>query len=483
MDKQTILFDKLIAGAKEASKNSHDKAKKGTQIVMVIIIVIVILGAIGALIGAWWPGYVKSKRAKFPEERCSDTITMKFPNLFGPPGMTYAKNKQFCESAAMNETHKKNIMPIQSQIDKQNATMLQTVSFIKDTKKMLFHIRNGIEKEARDVQQKLYNTYKRLAYVFKVFARLFYRVFTVFKDLFTVLKYAVWTMMSIWNGPIGGFVRFFCFGEETLVAIRRHNKKMIVKVNEVKKGDMIGDNEVLGVCELKRERDNTMYLYGGVIVSGLHLVEDNGEWVRVHNHPDAMRVKYEREKIYNFITDKSKMDINNNIYCDYLGDNKFETYEKLVSSIVTNPFKGGEFYDVDMSRYEKQSLNLYPAFTQDSKIKTNRGVVTAKDLRLGDKINGKNIIGLVNYNLIGKTFITQYNDNEKNGMLVGIHIYSKNGEYLIPKQEERWILGKLECIGVMVEGGLIEMGNWSIVDFDIVDDKGRMKVEDDLFGI
>lgn len=486
MDKNNILFKQLIAGAKEVSEKSNQKGKKGTQIIIVIVIVIVIIGAVAALIGAWWPGYVKKKRAAFPDDRCTDTTTMKFPNLFGPPGMTYAKNKQFCESAAMNETHKKNILPIQNQLDKHNATMMQTVSFIKDTKKMIYHIRNGVEQEARDVQQKIYNTYKRLAYVFKIFARLFYRVFTVFKDLFMTLKYAVWTLMSIWRGPIGGFIRFFhCFGEETLVNVVRGNKRMLVKINEVKKGDVIeGRDVVLGICEFANEEEDNIYMYKGIMVVGSHLVEKDGTMIRVYHHPEALRVKYNRKKIYNFITETGKMKFSGETFCDYLGDNSFETYEKIVQGILPGElFKDRKFYDVDLSRYDNSAINLYPGFTHDSKIKTNNGVKSVCNLKIGDKINGKKINGIINYSITGKTFITNYANKDINGMLVGIQIYYKNNNYSTINQEERWILGKLECIGITVEGGRVDMGEFTVTDFDILDDASRNKVEDVMFGI
>ena len=218
----------LQEGAKKLSKKKTSKTKKVIVIIICVILIVGVLIFVGTYLN---PTFIANKRKNFPNDRCTDFVTYHMPSYFGPKGMTYAKNKQFCDSAAMNAAHKKNISPITGMINKQQDAINGIHQHIVNTNKMIFHIRDGIEQEARDVQQKLYNTYKRLAYVFKVFAKLFYRVFTVFRDMFETLKYAIWTLMSVWNGPIGKFFRFFsCFGEETLIKIRRNNEVKVVKI-------------------------------------------------------------------------------------------------------------------------------------------------------------------------------------------------------------------------------------------------------------
>jgi hypothetical protein len=416
-------------------------------------------------------------RAEFPNNRCTSAMAMKFPNVFGPPGMTYAKNKQFCESAAMNDAQNKNNMPLQNQLNIHNNAMFGMLGQLKDMKKMFYHIRTGIVKEAKDVQQKIYNTYKRLAYVFKVFARLFYRVFLVFKDVFMTIKYAIWTMMSIWNGPVGGMIRFFCFSEDTMINIERKNEQFSLNIKDVQFDDMIGNNRVIGLCRFKRDKRDDMYLYKGVTVSGMHLVENNGELQRIERQKEAMRVKYEGTNIYSFITNTGKMSINKNKFGDYLGDNTFETYNKIVDTLfVNNPLKNGDFFGTELDRYEESAINLYPGFTYNSIIETDNGKKEAKSLEIGDKIGGKEILGIINYKIEGRTFIERIDD----AMLVGIQYYKINNKYEIYKMEERWILGKLLCIGILIEGGVIKIGDNEIADFDIISDELRLKAEEKI---
>jgi hypothetical protein len=63
---------------------------------------------------------------------------------------------------------------------------------------------------------------------------------------------------------------------------------------------------------------------------------------------------------------------------------------------------------------------------------------------------------------------------------VGIQIYATNTEpptYTTIPHEERWILGKLLCIGIIIEGSVIDMHDFAVMDFDIVKDKWEAEKE------
>jgi len=455
----------------------------------VIIVVVVLIIVIGVIIGIYkgmepqMKAYMVKKKAKFPDERCTDSMTYQFPNLFGPPGMTFAINKAFCDANAQNEANKKNMGPMQSQLDKQNQMMNKMNQQMSNTQKMIFHIREGVMKQVRDMQQKLHNLYKRLAYVYKTFARLFYRIFVVFKSIFLTIRYAVWTLQTVWNGPIGKFFRFMCFGEETLLKIKRNGETKIEKISDIQIGDTICEDTIIGTCKLANYEDNEIYNLNGVYVSWSHLVEYNGELIRVHNHPDSIRVKRDDEIIYSLITNTGKLIINNTIFTDYQGDNTIETYNKIVKPLIGFEIID-KFFDIDMERYKNSAINLYPGFTCNSILRTNRGFITAEEIDIGDVIGGKKVIGVIKYRLEGKTFITNYaNDEGLKGMFVGIQIFHKNKKYVTVKQEERWILGKLECIGILIEDSIIKIGNMEITDFQIINKENLYDIENEMCAI
>jgi len=449
-----------------------EAVKKSNHIVVIIVIVLLVVGGIIAVIILVAVPKINENiaeiRANWPEYRCKAPYSF-FPSIYGPPGSNYDENKAHCDSAGQNSGFDSNISSIQDQINTQNNAMINMNETLTNTQAMILGIRDSLMQQINDVYQKMYGMFKRIAYLFKVFARLFYRIFETFNSLFKTIKYAVWTLMSVWAGPIGGLVRAFCFGCHTMIELEGKIKRL----DEIVIGDNIFGDIVVGVCQFKKNSGDQYYKIGGVYVSGMHIIEYEREYIRVHNHPNAVKVDYNLPIIRCLITDTARLRIGGNIYCDYLGENVLETYLKIVAPIVKIPFR--------LDDYKNSALNLYPAFTEDSIIQFDSGIKLITDVVIGDRISGKEVIGVIRYILEGKTFITEYDDGYNMCKFVGIQICKGDKYFVRDNHRETKILGKLDCIGLVVEGGVIELSrNMKIVDFDIIGDDLRRDVEDTL---
>jgi hypothetical protein len=450
---------------------------------IIAIIVIAVIAGIASAISVYIDKEKKKAKLKWPDERCSNSLYMNYPGFFGPPGMTFAINKAFCDAIAMNEVAKKNNAPLQNQLNMQNQTIGKFNDYIKKSNKMFYNIKKTFVDQIVKVRKDLGDTFKRLSYTFKVFKGLFTDIFMVFYSTFNSVKYFIWTIIVWWKAPWGGGVlRFFsCFGEETLVGLKENGVK---KICDLKLGDELEDNGYInGLCKFKRE--GQVYKLGNLYVDGMHFVEHEGNMIRVLRHPDAVKVDYKRDVIYNVLTTTGKIRIDGRIFADYLGDNSLETYEELLKMNMESPIKDGKFFGVCLEKYRDNALNLYPGFTHNSYIATDKKVKRVDELEIGDRINGREIVGIVNYKLEGKTFVTNYKtENQISGQLVGIQIYAHNTDqisYTTIAQEERCILGQLFCIGIIIDGSVIDMGDFAVMDFDIVGDK--WKAEQEVFKI
>ena len=144
---------------------------KSIKIIIIIIIVLVII--IGVSIGIKFYIDKKKKEAKlkWTDERCSNQMYMMFPGLFGPPGMSYAQNKAFCDATAMNEVSKKNNAPLQNQLNVQNKTMGQFNKHMKRMNKMMYHYKSTVTNQIVKIRKDLADTFKRLAYTYKKFKK------------------------------------------------------------------------------------------------------------------------------------------------------------------------------------------------------------------------------------------------------------------------------------------------------------------------
>ncbi len=494
------LLKTLIGGVEAIAKNNQKEGsdKKEPKNSKTAIIIIVSIGAVIAIvfiiliiiftakyklnvsdIGLMFkygigPAEIKYKRDNFSELRCKDNKIVNNPQDFGPKNITYQINKAYCDTNTALDVHEKNIAPIQGQLNTQNRMMEKMRKQAENQNKMILHIRKSIEKQYKDIYQKLINLYKRLAYVFKVFARLFYKIFVVFKDIFTVLKYAIWTLASMWDGPIGNTVRVLCFGEETIIKVDRNNSKIITKISDVEINDVIDKSDVIGICKFLKQEGNDFYKLDKINVAGSHLIEYEDKLIRVCDHPESIKNKYNGKYIYSLITNNGLLKIGRFQFRDHLGDNTLETYLNFVKPICNE----NVFENINKENYELSALNLYPGFTCNSYLQTNKGIKKIENIELEETINGKKIIGIIKYKLEGKTLITPYNiDEEHSGMLVGIQFF-KEDNYKVGHKEERWILGKLECIGLLIEGAIIKVSDKIMVaDFDIVSDDARAKAE------
>jgi hypothetical protein len=460
---------------------------KSAKIVIIVVVVLVVVISVSLGIYFYIEKKKKEAKLKWPDERCNNQMYMMMPGTFGPPGMTYAKNKAFCDAAAMNAVSKKNNAPLQNQMNLQNKTMGQFNQHIKRMNILMYHYKKAVTGEIVKIRKDLADTFKRLAYTYKKFKNLFTDIFMVYKSLFEAVKYFIFTIIVWWKAPWGGGVlRFFtCFGEETLVVLKEAGIK---KICDLKLGDELEDGcSITGLCKFRRE--GQVYKLGNLYVDGMHFVEDKGKekgtMIRVLRHPEAVKVDYGRDIIYNILTNTGKIGLDGRTFSDYLGDNSLETYEALLKMNMESPIKGGEFFGVSLERYRENALNLYPGFTHNSYIATDKVIKRADELEIGDRINGREIVGLVNYKLEGRTFVTNYTtENQISGQLVGIQIYAQNTEprtYIVKNQEERQILGQLFCVGIIIEGSVIDMGDFAVMDFDIVSDK--WEAERDVFKI
>jgi hypothetical protein len=467
----------------EAEQVLNSNNSKSAKIIIIIVIVVVVLTGISIGLHIYIKKKKEEAKLKWPDERCSNQWYMNYPNIFGPPGMTYAINKAFCDANTMNEVAKKNNAPLQNQLNIQNKINDQINKHIKRVNKMMYHYKKVVTDQIVKIRKDLADTYKRLAYTYKKFKNLFTDIFMVYKSLFNSVKYFIYTLIVWWMAPWGGGVlRFFsCFGEETLILIKDSGIK---KICNLKLDDKLEDGgSITGLCKFKRNGD--VYKLGNLYVDGMHFVEYQGNMIRVLKHPDAKKVEYKRDIIYNILTSTGKIELDGRIFADYLGDNSLETYEELLKMNMKSPIQDGKFFGVDLEKYVDNALNLYPGFTHNSYIATDNKIKRADELEIGDRINGREIVGLMNYKLEGRTFVTNYTtENKISGQLVGIQIYTENTNprlYKTNAQEERCILGQLFCIGIIIEGGIIDMQDFSIMDFDIVGDK--WKAEQEVFKI
>ena len=436
----------------EVSKQSKMNSFYTLLIVIgVVLIILVVLAVI-----AYRNKSAEIKR-QWPEKRCE--VPYKYsPKLFGPPGLTTKENLEYCNVLEQEKNSEKNRKENDGKFDKVNQTLKKQQNSIQDIRKMFTNIRDGVVTQVRNIQKKIYDTYRRLAYVFKMFMRIFAQILQLFYFLFILLKCAINTLQSIWNGPIGGFIRFFCFGGETLIKV--NNK--YTPINKIKIGDVLKDNnKIIGICEFNSDGQE-MYNYNGINVSGNHSVLEDKEWINVSQSKKSYKIDY-KNKIYCLITENGTININDTLFKDFFMTKDINIYKKLYNSIPIN-FENKNNYN--------SVLELLPGFNENSFLKINNINQKIKNIKVGDSINNDKVVGLIKYNLNCKELKVKYFSDNQKIIYHGKHLY-RNKSYMswntLSNFDETLKFEDANMIGIIMEKGYLKIDKYQLIDFELYD--------------
>jgi len=120
------------------------------------------------------------------------------------------------------------------------------------------------------------------------------------------------------GGPVGGVVGgvigkvFGCFLPDTLISMANGSKKKIIDIE-------LKDNVAIGgfVFATGKFLVNDIYDYKGIKVSGSHLVNEKGNWLRVEDSKLAKLISTEDTVVYTLGTKNRRILINDILFTDY----------------------------------------------------------------------------------------------------------------------------------------------------------------------
>ena len=108
--------------------------------------------------------------------------------------------------------------------------------------------------------------------------------------------------------------RLRCFDEYTLITLENNNKIHIKNINV---GDKLFNGSYVTAKIKVTSANLKIYKLGDIIVSESHLVQFNGKWIRVIDHPNAKEIMYNKEFLYCLNTSNKIMDIDGLIFSDW----------------------------------------------------------------------------------------------------------------------------------------------------------------------
>ena len=165
---------------------------------------------------------------EWSKNRCKPTTMMTaFIPFMRPDGVDPSENFKDCMYGMHKSFFSTLMSPFMTIINIMHSILKKLTVQIQAVRNMFDSLRTKIQHNLSDITDKIYSSYERIAWLFKTLFGLFGKIFYIFKNLFDLLVYSFYTMASVWNGPIGGIGRYFCFGPETLIKLHNGNTKKI----------------------------------------------------------------------------------------------------------------------------------------------------------------------------------------------------------------------------------------------------------------
>jgi hypothetical protein len=214
-----------------------------------------------------------------------------------------------------------------------------------------------------------------------------------------------------------------CFDKNTKINMNDGTSKTI---SEIVVGEKIAGNNLITSKIVVESHGSVMYNLGGndIIVSDSHIVRYNNNWIRVDEHPNAVKIdKYDEPYLYCINTENKVIEINDIVFTDW-----DEIYDDELDKIKNVKLKNMLF---NMNNTLNYSMNdiivnnldihryLDGGFEKDTKVTMKNGVVkNIKNILIGDilesgervygyvEIDGTNLYEQAIYSLAKKGFVT-----------------------------------------------------------------------------
>lgn len=139
--------------------------------------------------------------------------------------------------------------------------------------------------------------------IFGILIGIFILLFFVLFPLTPVILSTLAVLSAVGIGVAGAGV--FCFDSATEICLQDGTTKPISKIQV---GDMlVGNDYVEGILLTEREANTFLYDYKGIVVSGSHLVWEEGEWKSVEESTHGKIIQHATQRLYSLRTSSRTM--------------------------------------------------------------------------------------------------------------------------------------------------------------------------------
>jgi len=347
-------------------------------IILFIIIISITLLGISTIFD------IKKIKDDWANQRCKPLI-MPFANIFG---YNAKENFDFCMGKIF-ANHSQSYLGSIGSIASQFTTLLQSVfNSTNSLRNTIASLGGGINVILQEFTERISIFFFKLRISSIYMKSLFTRMYAILFSVMYMGMSGITGMTSFTNTFLFSFLDTFCFPGETNIHVKN---KGPIPIKNIKIGDiLLPTNSIVTGTFQFYSKGQPMVKLGSTIVSTNHYILYNGTPIKAGNHPHA--IPYGNwdsdDLLYCLNTHNHYIPVDYLTFMDYdeTSEGDKETMKWIDNKInATND---------SSSKYEFNEYGF--AIKEDVKIKTENGLVSAKDIRVGDKLNNRGeIVGVI----------------------------------------------------------------------------------------
>jgi hypothetical protein len=190
-----------------------------------------------------------------------------------------------------------------------------------------------------------------------------------------------------------------CFDKNTKITM---NNGTVKTISEIEVGEKMSGNVLITAKIIVESKGSVMYNLHDVIVSDSHIVRYNNQWIRVDQHPSAIKIaEYAEPYLYCINTENKVIEMNGILFTDWdeIYDDELEKIKNMKLKNVL--FNMNKTLDYSMNDINVNNSDIHKyldgGFDKNTEIKLKNGVTkTMKSIHIGDVLeNGERVYGYV----------------------------------------------------------------------------------------
>lgn len=223
-------------------------------------------------------------KKNWPKYRCHPL----YMPMAGMVGQDVATNFTKCTMKGFQDYGGFVMDPIMSQFSTFNSVIGDISGAMNDMRGMMADTRSGFLGIVGTVFGKIENLMSQFQHIIIRMRTLMARIVGIMMSFMYIFYGGMQTGESVVAGPIGKTMSVLCFDQDTLIKI---NSGTTVYMKDLKLGDVLNNNNSVTSVYRISGKDVPMYVLGKTRVSGGHAVWYGDKYIRVSEHPDAIRTK------------------------------------------------------------------------------------------------------------------------------------------------------------------------------------------------